>query len=83
MLSTATTGDTGVYQVCFDRGGDRATVSPFRRHCANKVQSLYKVLNFQHGRTKYQKRKIEPATVQDPRWERLREIAVMSSDLSI
>ncbi|GAX75285.1 hypothetical protein CEUSTIGMA_g2730.t1 [Chlamydomonas eustigma] len=42
--------------------------SRYRRHCANKVQSLYKVLNFQHGRTKYIKRKIEVQTVTDIRF---------------
>ncbi len=38
-----------------------------RKHCANKIQSLNKVLNFQHGRNKYVKRKIEPETVVDAR----------------
>ncbi|KAL6755220.1 subunit of the signal recognition particle [Haematococcus lacustris] len=40
----------------------------YRRHCAHKLQALYKALKFQHGRTKYIKRRIEPATITDVRF---------------
>lgn len=39
-----------------------------RRHCANKLQSLYKLLKMQHGRTKYIKRKLEVNSLTDARW---------------
>ena len=38
-----------------------------RKRCGGKVASLCKLLKFQHGRTRYQKRKIEAATVTDVR----------------
>lgn len=36
-----------------------------RRHCASRLQTLYKLLKMQHGRTKYQKRKLEVANIRD------------------
>ena len=38
-----------------------------RKHCASKLQSLYKVLKMQHGRTKYVKRKLDVPNVTDVR----------------
>jgi len=39
----------------------------YRRHCANKLQALNKNLKFQHGRSKFVKRKLEPNTITDVR----------------
>ncbi|PNW81938.1 hypothetical protein CHLRE_06g267100v5 [Chlamydomonas reinhardtii] len=39
----------------------------YRKHCASKLQSLYKVLKMQHGRTKYVKRKLDVPNVTDVR----------------
>ncbi|GFR43258.1 hypothetical protein Agub_g4319, partial [Astrephomene gubernaculifera] len=39
----------------------------YRKHCASRLQSLYKVLKMQHGRTKYQKRKLDVHNVTDVR----------------
>ncbi|MEW5308128.1 MAG: hypothetical protein WDW38_000108 [Sanguina aurantia] len=33
--------------------------SRYRRHCRSRLQALYKLLKMQHGRTKYQKRKMD------------------------
>jgi hypothetical protein len=65
-----TTPDTGVLDYCLHVGVIVIQIDQLlfgRRHCANKIQSLYKVLNFQHGRSKYIKRKIEVPTVTDVR----------------
>ncbi|GIL85554.1 hypothetical protein Vretimale_13349 [Volvox reticuliferus] len=39
----------------------------YRKHCASRLQSLYKVLRMQHGRTKYQKRKLDIHHITDAR----------------
>ncbi|GIL67609.1 hypothetical protein Vafri_20964 [Volvox africanus] len=39
----------------------------YRKHCASRLQSLYKVLRMQHGRTKYQKRKMDIHHLTDAR----------------
>ncbi|KAG2502147.1 hypothetical protein HYH03_000634 [Edaphochlamys debaryana] len=39
----------------------------YRKHCASRLQSLYKTLKMQHGRTKYQKRKLDVHNVTDVR----------------
>eukprot|EP00798_Chlamydomonas_sp_ICE-L_P016200 gene16200-22363_t len=41
--------------------------SRYRRHCTNRLQALYKALKFQHGRTKYQKKKLDPDNINDSR----------------
>ncbi len=38
-----------------------------RRHCANRLHGLFKALKWQHGRTKYVNRKLEPHHVTDVR----------------
>ncbi|PNH02715.1 putative signal recognition particle protein [Tetrabaena socialis] len=37
----------------------------YRKHCASRLQSLYKLLKMQHGRTKYQKRKLDVHNITD------------------
>ncbi|KAG2435569.1 hypothetical protein HYH02_011863 [Chlamydomonas schloesseri] len=39
----------------------------YRKHCASKLQSLYKVLKMQHGRSKYVKRKLDVPNITDVR----------------
>ncbi|KXZ48170.1 hypothetical protein GPECTOR_30g266 [Gonium pectorale] len=39
----------------------------YRKHCTSRLQSLYKALKMQHGRTKYQKRKLDVHNVTDVR----------------
>ncbi len=41
----------------------------------SRLQSLYKVLKMQHGRTKYQKRKLDVHNITDVRYARLRPTA--------
>lgn len=42
-----------------------------RSHCANKLQALYKNLKFQHGRSKFVKRRLEANTITDVRFVNL------------
>ncbi|GLC39232.1 hypothetical protein PLESTM_000866500 [Pleodorina starrii] len=39
----------------------------YRKHCASRLQSLFKVLKMHHGRTKYQKRKLDVHHITDVR----------------
>eukprot|EP00983_Pelagomonas_calceolata_P087813 1157041-Pelagomonas_calceolata.AAC.4 len=50
-----------------EHGVKHADFTRYRHHCSNRLQGLYKSLKLQHGRTKFVKRKIEPANVTDVR----------------
>uniref|UniRef100_A0A7S3VUP0 Signal recognition particle subunit SRP68 n=1 Tax=Dunaliella tertiolecta TaxID=3047 RepID=A0A7S3VUP0_DUNTE len=51
-----------------EHGVKHADFTRYRHHCSNRLQGLYKSLKLQHGRTKFVKRKIEPANVTDVRF---------------
>lgn len=38
-----------------------------RQYCTRRLRRLYKSLRFLHGRGRYQKKKLEPATIKDAR----------------
>ncbi|EFJ53265.1 hypothetical protein VOLCADRAFT_102865 [Volvox carteri f. nagariensis] len=44
-----------------------AEANACRKHCVSRLQTLYKVLKMQHGRTKYQKRKLDVHHITDVR----------------